>query len=107
MKGSDLQTSIPTSALISLELRAKVFAQAKANGMSASAFLRPIVIAAVEEDFQPEEVPQQFGVPVSLRLPISVRQKLIAAAARRGVSMSVLLASIISVRLPAIEGQAH
>lgn len=107
MKGSDLQTSIPTSAQISLKLRSRLFAQAKAEGISVSAFLRPIVIAAVEEGFQPEDVRQELGVTVSVRLPIEVRKKLFAAAERRGVSMSVLLASIISVRLPAIEGQAH
>ncbi|MGC4410640.1 hypothetical protein D4A92_19590 [Rhizobium rosettiformans] len=102
MTDADLQTAIPTSALISLELRARIFDLAKKRGQSVSSMLRPVVIAALDKSDLPNDVPQELGVPISVRLPIAVRQKLKEAAKKRGTSVSVLLASIVSSRLTMI-----
>lgn len=99
-----LQTAIPTSALISVELRARIFDLAKKRGQSVSSMLRPVVIAAVDKSDLPNDVPQELGVPISVRLPTAVRRKLKETAKCRGTSVSLLLAAIISDQLAGIEG---
>lgn len=91
--------TIAVSAQVDMDIRAALYALAKARKTRVSDLLRPAIMAAIESGVVPQEPPydpRRGSVPVAVRVPVEAREALRQLAAAHGSVVSRVLRALVS-----------